>query len=334
LSRWFNRVSRALPWRQTRDPYSIWISEIMLQQTQVITVIPYFEKFLARFPTVFALAASSEHDVFSLWSGLGYYSRARNLLKGAKHVVEKHHGVFPKTLEEVRAIPGIGPYTAGAILSIAFDLPVPLVDGNVQRVFSRYYAMGELLESKTAQAFFWEKAQAWVADAESPRVLNQALMECGATVCTKAQPRCEICPLKPGCRAFAQGNAADYPRRKPRRATEKLWWAALVHEHRGKILLQLNAGGKWWAGLWDFPRWEAETASDLEMRVRKAPRKRELAWQEHTVTHHRIHVSPFVLGWKGPARSRPSLKWVTPEQARQLPLTALAKKILGAYEGG
>ena len=295
----------------------------MLQQTQVSVVLGYYARFLAAFPTVGALAAAREPAVLSLWSGLGYYSRARNLHRGAKYLVANHKGNFPKTRGEILAVPGIGPYTAGAVLSIAFDLKEALVDGNVQRVFARFYAVEDLLESKPAREFFWEKASEWVNASDSPRVFNQALMELGAMVCTKANPRCGSCPLAGGCRANAAGTQAQYPKRKARRKAIQLSWNALVHEKAGKLLMVQNKPGDWWHGLWDFPREEASL---------KPPVGFALSVQQHTVTHHRIHVAPIVLGWKGPTRSTPRRKWVTAEQARQLPLSSLAKKILAAYD--
>jgi A/G-specific adenine glycosylase len=312
----------------------------MLQQTQVVTVIPYYERFLNRFPHVRALADAPEQDVLAHWSGLGYYSRARGLHKGARQIVDRHGGVFPRERAELLAVPGIGPYTAGAVSSIAFDLPTPLVDGNVQRVFSRFFAVEALLESKAAHAFFWRQAEVWVQLAPSPRIFNQALMELGATICTKGKPKCGQCPLAESCKAFAQGNPERYPLRKPRRRAEKLWWAALVHHKGDRLLFVRNGAGDWWHGLWDFPRVEASDAQNVEPAVRQALAgqvqahwERALPWQFHTVTHHRIHVSPVVLGWKGKADSEEGRRWLTADEAHALPLSALAKKILRSYAG-
>ncbi|MBY0372193.1 A/G-specific adenine glycosylase, partial [bacterium] len=301
LCGWYGRMARVLPWRQTQDPYSIWVSEIMLQQTQVVTVIPYYERFLARFPNLKALAKAPEQDVLHLWSGLGYYSRARNLQKGARYIRENHNGHFPREREQALAVPGVGPYTAGAVLSIAYDLAVPLVDGNVQRVFSRYFALKDSLETKAASQFFWRKAAEWVGAAESPRVFNQALMELGATVCSKANPRCGLCPLKSGCQAFALQTPEAFPVRAPRRKAVKLWWAPLVHERRGKLWLIQNPQKSWWSGLWDFPRVEAPTSRKLPAAIEAATQGATgelLDTHTHTVTHHRIHVAPVVLRWR------------------------------------
>lgn len=311
----------------------------MLQQTQVATVIPYYERFLSRFPTLHALAEADEQEVLTYWSGLGYYSRARNLRRGAQYLMANHGGVFPKTRPQALEVPGIGPYTAGAILSIAYGLPEPLVDGNVQRVFARFFAFAPLLESKEAKLFFWDQAERWVRSALDPRDFNQALMELGATVCTKASPKCLQCPLHNDCAAFASDSAASFPNRKPRRAAEKLWWASLVQENAGRVLLVQNAPGDWWSGLWDFPRLEAQAAetvdSDVRERLLEEPHlefQRALPLQEHTVTHHRIRVSPIVLRWSGKPRSGKNQRWVSPEDAAKLPLSSLAKKILGSYQ--
>jgi A/G-specific adenine glycosylase len=311
----------------------------MLQQTQVATVIPYYERFLGRFANLRQLAQASEQEVLTYWAGLGYYSRARNLRRGAQYLVDNHQGVFPRNRDQALAVPGVGPYTAGAILSIAFDLPEPLVDGNVQRVLARFFAFEPLLESKEAKIFFWDQARRWVEAARVPRDFNQALMELGATVCTKAQPKCLQCPLRADCAAFATDSMALFPKRKPRRATEKLWWASLVHQNAGRLLLEKNGPGDWWEGLWDFPRLQADVAEAVDESVRERLKgqthlqwDRALPFQEHTVTHHRIRVSPIVLRWKGKPRSGNNQRWVSPEQAAQLPLSALAKKILSSYQ--
>jgi A/G-specific adenine glycosylase len=194
LLAWFDRNRRELPWRRTRDPYAIWLSEVMLQQTQVATVIPYWERFLARFPTVTALAEAPLDEVLSLWSGLGYYSRARNLHRAANEVVARHGGALPASHAALLALPGFGRYTAGAVASIAFGLPEPLVDGNVARVFSRACAIEGAPGDREREKKLWAEAARWV-QGERPGELNQALMELGATVCTARSPRCGLCPL-------------------------------------------------------------------------------------------------------------------------------------------
>ncbi len=307
----------------------------MLQQTQVITVLPYYARFLARFPTLESLAQAPEQDVLKLWAGLGYYSRARNLHRGADYLVKNHGGKFPKDRQTLLTVPGIGPYTAGAILSIAFDLPEAIVDGNVQRVFSRYYRLEAQLESKQGREFFWETAAKWVERAASPRLFNQALMELGATLCSKANPHCALCPLTLSCKARKSGVQALYPIRKARRPMETLWWGPLVYRKGEKVLLELNGPGEWWTGLWDFPHVaassEPELRTQVHQRASEEPRVRlegELDRQQHTVTHHRIHVSPFVLRWNGKTSSSGKRVWVSADEARKLPLSSLAEKVL------
>ncbi len=308
----------------------------MLQQTQVSTVIPYFEAFLGRFPSVHALANAPEDAVLTAWSGLGYYSRARNLHRGARFLVESRKGQFPTTREAILEVPGIGPYTAGAILSIAFDLPEPLVDGNVQRVFSRYYALRADPKSVPAQKIFWEKAREWISLAASPRITNQAIMELGATVCTKGTPRCDVCPLKPGCLAFKRGWQAKLPVKTRRKKTVDLWWIAAVISRNGRFLLEKNPSGQWWSDLWDFPhqdvgsktRWKEPGNVWLEQFSSTLDWK-GLDLLKHTVTHHRIHVAPFYAKLRNAALKKHSQRrWFSREEIRKIPLSSLAKKVL------
>jgi len=330
LSQWYLRRARPLPWRENHDPYRIWISEVMLQQTQVATVIPYYHRFLDSLPTLESLANVQLEKLLSLWAGLGYYSRARNLQKGAQYLVEQHAGKFPRTREEIEKVPGIGPYTAGAILSIAFDLAEALVDGNVQRVFARYYGLREEIEKKEMQKRFWQEAKAWVTKAHSPRVLNQALMELGATVCVKSSPRCEICPLAATCVAFADNLQAELPRRKERRKPVDLWWRGFVVEKRGKVFLRQNQKGEWWTDLWDFPTRPAPSRDEWATPPPFSARR--LAELKHTVTHHRIHIAPYhVAIAKKPPFELGQGKWFSVDEAKDLPLSSLARKVLHAY---
>lgn len=307
----------------------------MLQQTTVAAVIPYYECFLKRFPTLKSLADAPESDVLTLWSGLGYYSRARNLLKGAKYVQEVLSGRFPKTRDEALEIPGVGPYTAGAILSIAFDLKVPLVDGNVQRVFARYFGVFDPVDSSAASKKFWELAQEAVQACASPRVFNQALMELGATICTKGSPKCPRCPIAKQCYARLNEKTESLPVPKKRKETVDLHWAGFVIEADGKVFLRKNKKGEWWSDLWDFPRVES-TAEDLErhsqyylkkLKVEKRPKK--LGMQKHTVTHHRIHVTPYHVHLKTCRHfGETEGEWVKTSDLRALPTSSLVQKLL------
>ncbi len=237
LLAWFRQFQRDLPWRRTKDPYRIWISEIMLQQTRVAAVIPYYERFLARFPDVRSLAEAPEEEVLRLWSGLGYYSRARNLQKAAQQIVALHGGEFPKEEEAALALSGIGPYTGAAILSIAFDAKHAVLDGNVARVLARLGAIrGDLRESRRWQSL--QKMAGELLEPKSPGDWNQAMMELGATVCTPRAPQCLLCPVAKFCRARQSGDPESFPeKRKKREAVQIVLAAAVLSTPRGQTLL-------------------------------------------------------------------------------------------------
>src|SRR5262245_1124236 len=234
LIQWFGESQRILPWRSSYDPYHVWISEIMLQQTQVETVIPYFERWMTVLPDVASLATADEHSVLSLWAGLGYYSRARNLMEAAKILVREHDGVLPADYEALRSLPGIGQYTAGAILSIAFNQAYPVVDGNVRRVLSRLYGWED-----DRPARLWEAAEKLVRSAE-PRQINQAIMELGATVCSFRAPRCLVCPIQSDCIAYKTGKQLLIPPVKKRPETVRVQLFAVVQEKNGRHLMRLS----------------------------------------------------------------------------------------------
>jgi A/G-specific adenine glycosylase len=237
LLAWFHQFQRDLPWRRTRDPYRIWLSEIMLQQTRVAAVIPYYERFLARFPHVCALAEAPQEDVLRLWSGLGYYTRARNLQKAAQEMVAKHRGKFPKNVEDALALPGIGQYTAAAIRSIAYGAKHAVLDGNVARVLARLGAIrGDLRESKRWRML--QESAGHLLDTKSPGEWNQAMMELGAVVCLPRTPLCLLCPVAKFCRARQLGLADRLPEKRKKRATEEITLAAAVFlDHRGRTFL-------------------------------------------------------------------------------------------------
>ncbi len=255
LIAWYRAHRRDLPWRRTRDPYAIWVSEIMLQQTRVDTVVPYWQRWMARFPTVQALAAAPLDDVLVAWAGLGYYSRARNLHAGAREVVGAWGGQVPGEPDDLRALPGIGRYTAGAIASIAFGRPAPLVDGNVARVLARLHAIDEDVKSAAGSARLWDLA-ADLVPADGAGDFNQGLMELGATVCTPANPRCTDCPLVAGCRALAESRVDQLPRTPPRRGAADLPVldrATAWVESRGRLLLARCRPEGLYGGLWELP---------------------------------------------------------------------------------
>ncbi len=255
LAGWFDRQSRVLPWRENPETYRVWISEIMLQQTQVVTVIPYFEKFVARFPTVQELARAPEEDVLFHWAGLGYYSRARNIHRAAKMIVEA--GRFPTTREGWLEIPGVGDYTAGAILSISLNLPEAILDGNVERVLSRVRRVSRSLGDSHYKERLWRLSRLTVERAHqigiAPRVTNQALMELGATVCSPKKPKCLLCPVSSACRAHAEGIEESFPpKKKPKTWLDVREELHCVIDEQGRVLLRKRAPGEWRAGLWDL----------------------------------------------------------------------------------
>ena len=307
---WFRQYQRDLPWRRTNDPYRIWLSEIMLQQTRVAAVIPYYQRFLERFPDIHALATAPQEEVLRLWSGLGYYSRARNLQRAAQEIVAKHGGIFPRAKKDGLALPGIGSYTAAAILSIAYGAKHAVLDGNVARVLARVFAVrGDVRDAKRWQSL-QESANA-LLDPRSPGDWNQAMMELGATLCTPQAPQCLLCPVAQFCQARKLGIAGLLPARRKKRATEKIALAAAVLlDPRGRTLLlpppalPKNKSAQLVSKLWHFPTITARTdpAAELQAHLneilpRSATRQplhlEMLPAARHTVTHHAITLLPF-----------------------------------------
>ncbi|MFN0056557.1 MAG: A/G-specific adenine glycosylase [Planctomycetales bacterium] len=253
LVAWYRRHARPLPWRTTDDPYRVWISEIMLQQTTVAAVVPYFERFLARFPDVVSLAAAPEQEILRHWEGLGYYSRARNIHKAARLVVDEHGGEFPQDLATLQRLPGIGRYTAGAIVSFAFDRPAPIVEANTLRLFCRLLGYRGDPRAADGQRLLWEFAEQ-LSPKRSPGRLNQALMELGGTLCTPDAPDCPRCPVRRWCQAFAQGSQEEIPRPQKRPTVTEVDEVAVVVERNGSYLLMQRPIRSRWGGLWDFVR--------------------------------------------------------------------------------
>jgi A/G-specific adenine glycosylase len=292
LLEWYRRERRDLPWRHVRDPYAVWLSETMLQQTRVETVIPYYERFLRELPTVVALAEASEQDVLSLWSGLGYYRRARMLHAAAKVVVEQHGGRLPSSLEGLRGLAGVGRYTAGAVASIAFGERVPVVDGNVARVVARLFAIEDDVKGAVAQAHIWRIAEDLLPGVgESPGDWNQALMELGATTCLPRGARCEECPVAPHCLARAQGSQDRLPRVAPKRPPVPLRLVAVVLSSPSRVLLARRRAGLLFGGLWEVPTTTAGGVARLAARLGVEPRELESAGDVvHVLSHRRMQV--------------------------------------------
>jgi len=333
LLRWFGRHARDLPWRRTRDPYAIWVSEIMLQQTQVRTVLPYYERFLARFPDVRSLAAASEEEVLAAWSGLGYYRRARSLRAGARAVLERHAGVLPGDADALRTLPGIGRYTAGAIASIAFGKPEPVLDGNVRRVLSRL-----LMENDDRT--LWTAA-ATLVRGKQPGRLNEALMELGALVCTPAAPRCPGCPVRGHCAANARACPEAYPssRIMPRPRTVR---AAVAWIQRGgRVLLERPSNGSPLRGHWDLPATEIRETADPTAAIRDKLRRARLevtvgssiASLRHGIMNRRLTLEVFDCRLrKGRVAGRDDLLWVSPGELPTTPHSGATKKIVRRRE--
>lgn len=299
---WYDEAARDLPWRRTRDPYAIWVSEIMLQQTRVDTVIPYYERFLASFPTPKDLAEADEDAVLSHWSGLGYYRRARLLHAGVREVVAQYGGQVPEDVEARRALPGVGPYTAGAIGSIAFEKEEPIVDGNVTRVLARLFRIGTPVGASVTSKRVWEEAERLVPGVR-PGAFNQALMELGATVCTPKQPSCESCPVVDDCQARAHGEVDTLPVPRPRKAPSQMKLAAVVATQgrgREQRVWLLRSEQSLFAGLWGLPMTprSAFDSSDARGALRDAGisaslGRKSIGRLDHLLSHRRMQVDLF-----------------------------------------
>ncbi|MBI5137326.1 MAG: A/G-specific adenine glycosylase [Nitrospirae bacterium] len=301
LLAWYDRARRDLPWRRTADPYAIWVSEAMLQQTQVATVIPYYHRFLQRFPTVQALAAAPEGDVLKAWEGLGYYSRARNLQKAARVVLADHGGRLPDTAAALKTLPGIGPYMAGAVASIAFGRSEPVLDGNVERVLTRLFAIADPVAGRATRQHLWALAAELLSPAR-PGDHNQAMMELGATLCTPRAPACGACPLSARCRAAAAGNPEGFPCKTPRAATPHHHIAVGVVAHGGRLLLVRRPPKGLLGGMWEFPGGRVADGEAVADGVARNLRERfgltvavatPLAPVRHAFTHRRVTLHPF-----------------------------------------
>ena len=293
---WFDHHGRKdLPWQTDRTPYRVWVSEIMLQQTQVNTVIPFYERFMDEFPDIAALASAAGDAVLHLWTGLGYYARARNLHRCAKQVCNMYGGAFPTNLSELEALPGIGRSTAGAILSLAMEIRAPILDGNVKRVLARYHAVEGWPGQRAVVDSLWRHAEHHTP-LERVADYTQAIMDLGATCCTRSQPRCLHCPLEPGCAAKALGRQADFPGRKPRKKIPtRQRWLAVVTRAPGEVLLQKRPGSGIWGGLWAPPEFE-EAISAQEWIARALSLSPDACRIDppflHTFTHFKLEAYP------------------------------------------
>lgn len=339
LLAWYDGCARDLPWRRTRDPYAIWVSEIMLQQTRVDTVIPFYERFMARFPSPGILAEAPEDDVLSAWSGLGYYRRARLLHKGARYVVEHHQGEVPRDAQARAKLPGVGRYTAGAIGSIAFDLPEPIVDGNVARVVTRLLGIDTPLGQRVTEQQLWEAAEV-LADGPRPGHLNQAVMELGALVCTKAQPDCDQCPIAQYCHARAEDRVDELPVPRPRKAPRAISVVAVVASppSRPDQRWLCRGEGSLFGGLWGCPMVEgtganAARALATEHGLQGGQLSDDpVAEVRHVLSHRDMRVQVYALtGARGPQQG--ATRAVPLDGLSELGTSTLTRKILSAAPG-
>lgn len=291
LLKWFEENKREMPWRKTKDPYCIWVSEVMLQQTQVATVIPYYTRFIERFPSPNDLAQATLEDVHTYWQGLGYYRRGENLWKGAKVIVERWQGTFPKDPKLVSEIPGIGPYTLGAVCSIAYGLPLPAVDGNVMRVISRWYCITEDIAASKNRKIFEEKVLENMPN--DPGSFNQALMELGALVCTPKKPACNVCPVNSKCKAHQYHEEEKYPIKikRVRQAEEKYY--VLLIEKEGKIGMIKRSKEGLLANLWGLPMIEEKQGKQMDAVLNGIVFEKVT----HVFTHRKWVMTPIVVKW-------------------------------------
>jgi len=338
LLRWYGKHRRRLPWRDNPTPYRVWISEIMLQQTQVKTVLPYYRRFLGRFPSITSLAEAEEHEVLALWSGLGYYSRARNLHKAARLIIEKH-GDFPERYEDILNLPGIGRYTAGAISSIAFNQAQPVVDGNIQRAIIR---LKGILKRPPA-SFFWNQMSALLPIAK-PSSFNQAMMELGAVICTPSQPHCPECPVESFCEARKLGIQNRIPSVRRKQPARRIQIAILILEHKGKVLLTSVHKPDFIPGKWGFPCQqilEGESPEDAARRLSRIILGRKISLLQslkmrHSITCYRITCYGF-LSRSGCFRKVPyragTFRWANYRQCGLLLTSSLFRKVVEKIPG-
>lgn len=347
LLTWYMQYHRKLPFRESHDPYSIWISEIMLQQTQMDTVIPYYERFMTRFPTITELANAQEEEVFKMWEGLGYYSRARNLIKCARIIAEDYDGVFPHDYEKVLKLPGIGSYTAGAVLSIAYNLKYPAVDGNVMRVVSRIYNIEEDIANPKSKKVFEDKIIKILPD--DARHFNQALMELGALICTPKSPKCSSCPIPAYCIAFELDLLDRLPIKTQKQKNKNLHLAVAIIKQGERSLFTKSDKGLL-SGLWGFPSAEGETVTSAKEKLietlnitygLEVEDTTEIGKEKHVFTHKTWHMTVYRVRTSYISRyqENASIKeedelyefetvWIKSEKIENLAISTAFRKIL------
>ena len=346
LLAWYQTAARDLPWRRTRDPYAIWVSEIMLQQTQVRTVIPYWHRWMRAYPDVESLARADEQQVLRLWEGLGYYRRARHLHAAAQQICREHGGRFPEAFDAILGLPGVGRYTAGAIGSIAFNQPVPILDGNVIRVLSRVDACSGDPKAPEVKEALWRAASRWVEAAHATERLdacshaNQALMELGALVCTPGSPDCTRCPIQEFCRGFRSGAPERFPLAQDRTPTRRQEFVVAVIVREGRVWVRQREDGRVNARLWEFPSMEVDPAPGRPVH-RPSPWGQQWKWVHaeplavvrHAITCHRITQRAYLACWAGSAVDFSSAegRWCSGEAVAGLPMSSAHRRIAAAW---
>jgi len=338
---WFAQNARDLPWRKTYDPYHVWISEIMLQQTQMDRVIDYFNRWIARFPDIASITRASQEEILKLWEGLGYYTRARNIIQSAEILLEEFKGQIPADHEAILKLPGIGQYTAGAIMSIAFNREYPLVDANIARVFARIFNLDKPVKENTTQAFIWQKAQELIPRGRA-REFNQALMELGALVCLAKNPRCRICPVMADCQSHSLGVVSERPVLQEPPKTVFIEMATGILQKNGRLLIQKRKATGVWANLWEFPGGRLEAGETPEMAlVREYLEETELAvgnlkkiiTVQHSYTIYRVTLHCYFCSLLD-GRHQPVLhgaqeyRWVTPQGLADYAFPAGHRKLI------
>lgn len=334
---WYYHEKRDLPWRRTSDPFKIWVSEVMLQQTRVDTVIPYYERFLKKFPTLKDFADASEDEILKAWEGLGYYSRVRNLQTAVKEVQEKYNGSVPDNIEEFQTLKGVGPYTSGAVMSIAFNKPEPAVDGNVMRVFSRLFTIEEdIAKPKTRKVF--EALVKEVIDSEDPSAFNQGIMELGAMVCTPQSPSCLLCPVRDHCKGFHEGKQSTLPIKNLKKSTKKQkWMAAIIYTDDHQIVINKRADTGLLASMWQYPIIERTDLAgfrswlNAELNI-KIEHLEPLTTVKHIFSHVEWEIDAYAV--KGSIKDvKNPYKLITEEEIQEHAFPVPFQKIWNVYKG-
>lgn len=340
LLRWFKRKARDLPWRKTKDPYAIWVSEIMLQQTQVGTVIPYYQNFLKTFPTVRHLARASLSNVLKVWEGLGYYSRARNLHRASQIVLDHFRGIIPNDLKNLLSLPGIGRSTAGAVLSFAFHKDAPILDGNAKRVISRLFAVSDSPAAGRTDDLLWGLSESLVPKGNS-NPFNQALMDLGSMLCTIKEPDCARCPLRNACKARASGKPETYPPKRLRKTIPHVESVSAVIRRDGKVLLRQRPPSGLLGGLWEFPNWRMEEKQRSRLRLKledhikkdigiTADGKELIGTFIQTFSHFKLTLHAYhcqSMNGKGKG------KWVSVRNLHRFPMSRIHRRIAQTIVG-